>query len=627
MTRRVLLLVLTAAAATAAAAEPEPEKAGVREVAAYHQSGQTFVTWKELAGRADAEYLVYRSKRSFDARKPWPTELVATLAAGSAKLRHESFGEDVGHGLARAAFVDRSRGGRPLAGGTGLLAWTVKKEGRYHYCVLARVRGKLVGLKGVAGRNATTDPVNEAPGAPGAVEFAATGPAGWYYLMFGDHTKWTRRGGEAIWGGAAWSFHVALPRKVKKEEKLPVRVALHGYRAQGVRYAEVPVKKQLVYLSAQDWQNSFWWGWGESVPPAGPPAWAPARGKPLTDPGAVEPYAARRLGHIIKWAAGSPANLRAKTDPQRVYLYGHSIGGSGALNFVLSARPGAERIAGVVATKFPVSFPKGCYWEKGLQRVWGARALGLRGAGLGPASAYQTITPLSLARRLAIRPLPFEPPLIEISLGTKDKFAPVDELEKLAAALEAARLPYFAHWGNYGHGGGRLSGAKNRAFDVRLAEPLLAFATASSNHKPGKGGDPAGYLNSALEWSSPANDFDAESTADDFVDAADLCAFSVRLVTGGPAEHQPGKKAARATVTITPRRLARFKPKPGATLSWKAEDRGVPGEPVELASGEITADKHGLVTLPKVPVIKTVMGTRVTIEDATELLDPDDDER
>ncbi len=596
-------------------------------MAAFHRAGQTFITWKELPGRADAEYLVYRSREPFDGREPAPAERVGLVPAGSAELRHESFGDEVGHGLARAALTDRSRGGRPLPRGTGLFAWTAKKEGRYHYCVLTRLRGKLTEKQGAAGRNATADPVSEAPGAPRAVELAATGPAGWYYLMFGDHRKWSRPGGGLLWGGAAWSFHVALPRKVGKEEKLPVRVVLHGYRAQGVRYGQVPVRKRLVYVSAQDWQNGFWWGWARSIPPAGPPAWAPARGTALAGAGPVEPYAARRLGRIVSWAAAGPGNLRARVDPQRVYLYGHSIGGSGALNFVLSAGPGAERIAGVVATKFPASFPKGCYWEGALQRVWGARSLGLRAAGLEKRSSYDTVTPLALARRLAARPLPFEPPLIEISLGTRDRYAPVHDLKELAAALEAARIPYFAHWGPYGHGGGRLSGANNRAFDVRLREPLLAFAKASSNNKPGEGGDPAGCLNSALEWSSRANDFDPESTDDDFTETATGCAFSLRLARGTPAEHRPKEKNARATVDVTPRRLGKFKPKPGATLAWKAENRGAPGEPAELASGEVTVDRRGRFTLPGVPVIKTGLGARVTVEEIEVLLGPGDDDR
>jgi predicted esterase len=529
----------------------------------------------------------------------------------------ETSGEDFGHGLARAQLEDAARGGRPLAPGTGLFVWTAKAEGQFHYCVLGRLRDEVEPGAAQAGRNATAAPVGERPAAPGAVQLVATGKAGWYCLQFGDFAEWSRAGADDLWGGTFWSFHVALPEDFKAGEKLPVRLALHGHGAQGARLPAAPKLKdqRLIYLSPQDWQECFWWGWARDIRPAGPDAWPPAQGETRGTFGAIEPYAARRLSRVIAWAAGSPENLAVAPDPERVYLYGHSTGGTGALNFVLSGQKGAERLAGVVATKFPTTWPAGAVWDKPLQRVWGPRGLGLPAAGLGGA-AYETVTPLALAKRAALEPPAAEPPLMELSLGTEDEYAPVAELGALAAALEKARIPYFAHWGKYGHSGGRLSGAKNRAFDVKLGEPLLAFANASCNGKPGAGGDATGWLNSALEWSSPADDFDAKSALDDFTDTPGQCAFSVRLASGTDAEYQPGDAKAVATVDITPRRLSKFKPAPGTKCAWTA----VPG-PVgsggsirgPVAAGEAVADARGLVTIPKVPLGKGDRATRVTV--------------
>jgi len=607
--------LLGALIATSAGAGEARRPAGnrVRHLRAFHARGQTFVTWKEVP-RKDAIYKVYRAATSFDGREPQGSELVAVVRAQSGEFVYEPCGEGYGHGLMRKAVRDISAGGRPLSRGDGLFVWTTKKEGRYHYCVLGASRGgrQPLSTRGRAGINATAQPVSEAPGKPGAVELATTGRAGWYYLAYGDFARWNRNRADDLWGGTAWSFHVALPLSVKQTEKLPVRVALHGYRAQGVRYERVPVKKRLVYVSAQDWQNSFWWGWAQSIRPAGPAAWPPARSKPQPNAGPVRPYAARRLGRIVNWVAGGPDNLRAQVDAQRVYLYGHSIGGSGALNFVLSGQEGAEKIAGVVATKFPVSWPRGCYWEKALVRVWGARSFSLSAEGLGKGSVYETVTPLALARRAGRERLRFEPPLVEISLGSEDSYAPIGKLADLCLALEAACVPYFAHWGKYGHGGGRLSGSKNRAFDVRLDEPLLAFSGASCNGNPAKAD--AGYFNSQLEWSSPANDFDPASRDDDFVETATGCSFSVRLVSGTLAEFLPGKKDARAEVNITPRRLQKFKPRPGGSYAWRALDPNTkaPSVPPALAAGKTTV-KNGLITITGVPVLKGGLGTRVVI--------------
>ncbi|MHC4916997.1 MAG: alpha/beta hydrolase [Planctomycetota bacterium] len=611
MKRPVSLILCAVALSCAAAVAAEP--AGVSDLAAFHQRGQTFVTWREIPGRPDAEYRVYRSTRSFDGRAPEENELVGRLGAGSALLLHEKAGDIGGHGLERKAIVDRSRGGLPLPRGTGLFVWTAAKEGRFHYCVLASVRGKPVAATGAGGVNATVNPIGEAPAPPGAVQLSTTGPAGWYYLTYGDFREWNRSGADRLWGGTAWSFHVAAPRNLPAGVKLPVRVVLHGYRAKGVRYPQTPVRGNLVYVSAQDWQDCLWWGWARSIPQAGPDAWPAAREPADPSAGPVEPYASRKLGRIIEWTASAPDNLPVSPDPARICLYGHSVGGSGALNHVLSGAPGAERVAGVVATMFPSSWPAGCYWEKALRRVWGARQSRLIAAGFGTQAVYQAISPLALAERAARKPLPFEPPLIEMSLGTKDRLAPTADLGRLCAALEVAKIPYFAHWGRYGHERGRLSGAKNRAFDVRLDEPLLAFASATCNDDPGK--DPVGYRNSALEWSSPANDFDEESPADDFRQARGGCAFSVRLVSGSPAEYLPGKAGSRATANVTPRRLKTFLPAPGATFKWQAVDPNVagPGDPPVLASGEVIADARGLITLRGVPVLKEGMGTRVRV--------------
>jgi hypothetical protein len=174
-------------------------------------------------------------------------------------------------------------------------------------------------------------------------------------------------------------------------------------------------------------------------------------------------------------------------------------------------------------------------------------------------------------------------------------------------------VPFFAHWGKYGHDSARLSGAKNHAFDVRLREPLLAFARAGPNGRPGV--DPTGYVNSALEWSSPANDFDPASTTDDFLDLERGCAFNARLVRGTPAEFRPDDQTARTAADITPRRLQRFRPKPGAKYAWRAlAPAAAGGEFVKLAAGTVTADERGLVTLPQVPILKAGLGVRVIIQ-------------
>jgi hypothetical protein len=47
------------------------------------------------------------------------------------------------------------------------------------------------------------------------------------------------------------------------------------------------------------------------------------------------------------------------------------------------------------------------------------------------------------------------------------------------------------------------------------------------------------------------------------------------------------------TVDVTPRRLQKFKPKPGEKFKWTSSTGG---------SGTVTADKWGLVTVEKVKI-------------------------
>ncbi len=150
------------------------------------------------------------------------------------------------------------------------------------------------------------------------------------------------------------------------------------------------------------------------------------------------------------------------------------------------------------------------------------------------------------------------------------------------AALRDFRQPHVAHWG-----GGVIS----REIVVGLrsmswTRSVPAFSNCSLDSRPGNGdpadGDPWGQINGFLFWEFKT-----------IQDEKDNWAMTVYLTGDCPDQ--------ACTVDVTPRHLKKFKPKAGEKFTWTntsvAEKR-------KVRSGNVTADKWGLVTLPKVQVTK-----------------------
>ena len=67
-------------------------------------------------------------------------------------------------------------------------------------------------------------------------------------------------------------------------------------------------------------------------------------------------------------------------------------------------------------------------------------------------------------------------------------------------------------------------------------------------------------------------------------------------------------KKENATADVTPRRVQKFKPKPGETVHWENYDVSNPDSPKKIAEGDVTADKHGLVYCSKIPYWEKGLG-------------------
>jgi hypothetical protein len=123
---------------------------------------------------------------------------------------------------------------------------------------------------------------------------------------------------------------------------------------------------------------------------------------------------------------------------------------------------------------------------------------------------------------------------------------------------------------------------------------IPAFSNCSLDNNPGTGdpdaGEPFGQINAWLLWNP-----------DDSADKPGRWEMTVYLVGSCPDKD--------CTVDITPRHCAQFKPKPGDKFKWSNTPTGA-DKPI--ASGTITADKWGLVTLKQTVVSKDK--NRIVIE-------------
>jgi len=211
-------------------------------------------------------------------------------------------------------------------------------------------------------------------------------------------------------------------------------------------------------------------------------------------------------------------------------------------------------------------------------------------------TTFDYLNNAQLLRRNPKRDLPF----ISFTNGKNDSGIGWPQAADFARALQETRQPHLFTWGQSGHGHRVYvptpSGGGDNAIplvDIRLGHSVPAFTRCSLDDNPGSGdpadGDPKGQRNLYLRWDT-----------DDIVDEADRYEITVYLIESAPEDE--------CTVDMTPRRCRKFKPGPRTRLKWtssprspSAAGRGARGQ---VQSGEVTADRWGLVTLERVKVGK-----------------------
>ncbi len=394
----------------------------------------------------------------------------------------------------------------------------------------------------------------------------------------------------------SYETRVCVPRAASENKPLPVRLFLHGAEAQLTDSCADDEFRIFPY----DPETTYWWGYGPPVP---------------------ENHTQRRLLHILDWVLKTFPGA----DPDRVYVMGSSMGGSGSLSLGLLYARHVAYVDSEWAQTVPRHQRPGRI--KRLNRLWGP-----------PPKSFDPESPWDLQDYTRVlRDVPdSRDQFIFLRHGKDDAVihfgAAVlpSELTKMSfyRAMERFKVGHYVVWDEGGHGppdpvlgkhwwdgGWKLMHDPTTFLRRNLAFP--AFTESSANDDPGDGkpkdkrafnatkgyagkvsvpgdtgwsGAVAGAMNRWLRW-------DARK----IVDTLEHFEIPLYVVRGsGKPSPEPGypstgdliEKPLPIIASVTPRRTQAFRCLPGELLVYRFGTK----------TGTISADEEGAVTIPKLPI-------------------------
>jgi hypothetical protein len=252
-------------------------------------------------------------------------------------------------------------------------------------------------------------------------------------------------------------------------------------------------------------------------------------------------------------------------DPERVYLYGASMGGSGGLG---PAMPHGDLFAAAY-----LEIPAG--YEHFYQRMRLAKPLASGGS---PASETQNK-----------RCRPPDPPLLVFFASQMDSWA--EHTGDFLHTLREERYAMVFAWGPWGHVANWWSfpGANPAVFEfswqaIRKNESYPVFTSATTDdHWPGfksVGADQQGQINAYFRWTN-------------VIDTSRRYAMEFRLIQDCELTHKVSTPA-ESTVDVSIRRLQKLDVRKLTTYHWTLEREGK-----FVSSGQLHSDGSGLLRIPR----------------------------
>ena len=625
---RVLALALAVAAPTAFAQAPQPTG-----LTALHRAGQTFVTWVE---EPTAErYRVYRHDQPIDATSLPQAALLREVFVGSSEFYADRYYSS-GTGLWQKRYLERyviEDGGGELPAGTGLLVWTLAADdfaggasGAGYYAVTSV---DALGVEDVAtfGTENSIGPIAEQVDLPAPVlcKVVLNGKCEIYtqFLDLRDFNPTLAAPNAyneyygldpqsvAVANSLQYAFNYAIFLPIEGCEEpsgsAPVAVQLHGWGGHGVRpwsFDPHPTWCKAFRIYPIDVSNTWWLGnaryndYRSSL--------LPAAGDVVVN------YTEQRVLRMLRDLSRHPV-YGSQVDLDRVYVHGHSMGGSGALAFALRyANVFAAAHASQPMTNYlTCGDAGGTDWRPDTEVKLGAIADGLPieiggPEGLAdhllehsgtPAWDWQNhLATLAERREDDMAPLGIDHGLqdfvIEWPTQGEPTYLALDQADQCWAGVVLNSLHFTSNLSQlpvpFADG---LDLVPFGSLNARRAETVPGFSEDNGN--PPLPPTAAGLYNTRLDWSTSWDNWDAAP-----IDEPGHWQISLRALTGFAAR-----------VDITPRRLQQFAPRLGWAYRWSNE-RVATG--LVVGTGTIKPDADELLVVKGFEVQNS--GSRLSIE-------------
>lgn len=584
------------------------------ELAAFHRSGQTFLTWRELPGPGNEYYRVYRHTQPITPGNLGSATRVAQVPDSSAMYMTERWMTDYGMTPVQRNFIINDLGPE-LQDTQGLFVFTVHpgEEGVAYYAVTSLAQG-VENTTVIPGQNALTTGVQEsvADPLPVMVWRSANGRA-MVFTQFMDFRNWN-----PTMDGYASNYFVSLPDGYDAGTAYPLYLHIEGY---GTRYVDAFVDHAngtgygwpAIQIWGDDPHQSWYYGyakdhsWGDDWPQY---VWSELPSQPET--GSISNFTEQRLLRAIHDVMRDP---RFNVDENRIYAYGHSMGGSGAL--ALGMRY-PNVFAAVYCSEPMTNFLESAEFFYDVVPKWGLPFYALPIVNEGPYASHLTqydgtnVWDWMNHRGNMVNRWRDDMAYIVTYHGTQDDVINwhtqgepwCDIMDGRTQGWVGAALPIDHTWWGFLDTPNFTFGD----FSFRRDRSFPAFSNCSFNIVVP---DSLAYYNLGIEWSCPWNDF-----AGDVVDTPDRWEVTLRVYDPG----LPGLEtvADQGTVDVTTRRTRQFLPPPGTQCYWR--NLQLSGNEV-VQSGQTTPSDTGIVTIRG--VIVTRAGNRLVIGTGTPADDGD----
>lgn len=289
---------------------------------AFHRSGQTFITWSENNAIAGETYILYRHSQPIGAANLAQATPIAMVAEGSSLYPTEV---SRGRGQTRYIINDLDT---ELTATTGLHVHTVASAGSWYYAVITTAGGSANKTVFTPG-NSLAVPVKETVADPLPI-LVGSGSDGYgntsrIYTQFMDPLSWN-----VTLHGYAYNYSVTVPQGYNPEatNRLPLTLHIEG---KGSRYAITEPYSFGIYLSIDapylygDGEQDWFWGYS---------CHHDFRNATNFDvvPGPICNFSEVRTLRAIRDTLRDPY-YRNHADTTRIYAYGHSMGGSGVISW------------------------------------------------------------------------------------------------------------------------------------------------------------------------------------------------------------------------------------------------------------------------------------------------------